>query len=58
MEEEYIIDEEYGNEERHFYADKKMPCPRCSLMTLEEQTMGYEQVIYCTHCEYSESKTI
>lgn len=40
------------------YGMIERPCPWCSCMTLQEDTYGYEKVVYCTHCEYSQSKTI
>lgn len=43
---------------KKIYADKKKPCPWCNGMTLEEMVLAYESVVYCTHCSYSDTKTI
>lgn len=60
MNEEETNYEEEGEatQDRHVYGDIRKPCPFCGLLTLEEETLGYEKVIYCVHCSYSESKTI
>lgn len=40
------------------YAKEDMPCPWCQCMTLSEDTYGYEKVVSCSHCPYSQTKTI
>lgn len=40
------------------YGSIKRACPWCESMTLTEDTYGYEKVVSCSHCEYSESKTL
>jgi len=32
-------------------------CPICG-GGVEEQNFGYEKLVFCTHCEYSKTKTI
>lgn len=61
-----VIDPHQINEEEEdmivsreiIYGMIDRPCPWCNGMTLQEDTYGYEKVIYCTHCEYSVSKTV
>lgn len=44
--------------DRKVYGEVDRSCPWCNGMTLEEQTFMYEKVVFCTHCDYSQSKTI
>lgn len=38
---------------KKIYAREKMPCPKCGLDTIQEDTYGYEKVSSCSHCDYS-----
>jgi len=53
-------EEEQLKEQRKRFAINPVDreCPNCEGMTLERETMGYEEVVFCTRCSYSESKTL
>lgn len=52
IEEIEVIDDEV------VYVQEGSFCPDCQCALVEEQTMGYEKIAICPHCDYFASKTI
>lgn len=57
MSDEEIVKEEYVPETDDYFLVHK-PCPRCQRLSLERETLGFEEVIFCRLCDYSRTHNI